>query len=195
MTEGLNRRQSVRVTDRVMLAIKPVSAERMEAVALDFHQGISPYNQEGLGDIQMFIGAQSALARLRERDGDLADFLQHLDKKMNLLLKQTREGASPLDELIMRKADFSANGISFCHHTAVEPGEAFEVNLVLLPEYTYVYAFGRVVTCEQAVEQEEEGHFRVALEFSLILDEDREKIIQHTFRQQSLILRNRRGKD
>ena len=73
-----------------MLAVYPVSAEKMQAVAKDFQQGISPYNQEGLTDIQMFIGAQSALAKLRERDADLADYLQHLDNKMNIMLKQAR---------------------------------------------------------------------------------------------------------
>ncbi len=193
MTECLNRRQSVRVTDRVMLAIYPVSAEKMQAVAKDFQQGISPYNQEGLADIQMFIGAQSALAKLRERDSDLADFLQHLDNKMNMMLKQVRGGESPLDALTMRKANLSANGIAFCTDAPARLDEIVEIHVVLLPVYTYVYSFGKVVACDPAPEGEESGcKFRVALEFVFLLDEDREKIIQHTFKQQSLALRNRR---
>jgi len=193
MTDSLNRRQSVRVTDRIMLAIHPVSAEKMQAVADDFQQGISPYNQEGLTDIQMFIGAQSALAKLRERDGDLADFLQHLDNKMNIMLKQARGGESPLDALVMRKANISANGIAFCSDAPARLDEIVEIHVVLLPSYTYVYSFGKVIACDPASEEEESGcKFRVALEFVFLLDEDREKIIQHTFKQQSLALRNRR---
>jgi len=192
MTESLNRRQSVRVTDRVMLAIHPVSAEKMEAVAQDFQQGISPYNQEGLADIQMFIGAQSALAKLREREADLADFLQHLDNKMNIMLKQLKGGESPLDVLIMRKVNLSAHGIAFCGDVPVRLDEIVELHLVLLPAYTYVYSFGKVIACDPAPEGEEPGcKFRVGLEFVFLLDEDREKIIQHTFKQQSLALRNR----
>jgi len=196
MTEGLNRRQSVRVTDRIMLAIYPASTEKMQAVAKDFEQGISPYNQEGLTDIEMFIGAQSALAKLRERDSDLADFLQHLDHKMNMMLKQViKGGESPLDALIMRKANLSANGIAFCCDVPVRQGEMVEIHLVLLPAYIYVYSFGKVISCDPVPEEEGEGtgcKFRVALEFVFLLDEDREKIIQHTFKQQSLALRNRR---
>jgi len=193
MTEGLNRRQSVRVMDRVMLAIHPVSAEKMQTVANDFQQGISPYNQEGLTDIQMFIGAQSALANLRERDADLADFLQHLDNKMNMLLKQVKGGESPLDALIMRKANISANGIAFCTDTPDRMDETVEIHLVLLPAYIYIYAFAKVIACDPASEEDEPGcKFRVALEFVFLLDEDREKIIQHTFKQQSLALRHRR---
>ncbi|MDG4477039.1 PilZ domain-containing protein [Thiovibrio frasassiensis] len=193
MTDSLNRRQSVRVTDRVMLAIHPVSAEKMQGVAKDFQQGISPYNQEGLADIQMFIGAQSALAKLRERDADLADFLQHLDNKMNIMLKQAKGGESPLDALIMRKANISANGIAFYTDSPARLDEIVEIHVVLLPAYTYVYSFGKVIACDPVTaEDESDCKFRVALEFVFLLEEDREKIIQHTFRQQSLALRNRR---
>jgi len=193
MTDSLNRRQSVRVTDRVMLAINPVSAEKMQTVANDFQQGISPYNQEGLTEIQMFIGAQGALANLRERDADLADFLQHLDNKMNMILKQVKGGESPLDALIMRKVNLSATGISLYTDTPAKLDEIVEIHVVLLPAYTYVYSFGKIIACDPAPEEEEPGcNFRVALEFVFILDEDREKIIQHTFKQQSLVLRNRR---
>jgi len=175
-----------------MLAVHPVSAEKMQAVAKDFQQGISPYNQEGLADIQMFIGAQSALAKLRERDADLADYLQHLDNKMNMMLKQVRGGESPLDVLVMRKANISANGISFCSDTPARLDEIVEIHVVLLPAYIYVYSFGKVIACDPAPEEDCDSKFRVALEFIFLLDEDREKIIQHTFRQQSLALRNRR---
>jgi len=176
-----------------MLAINPVSAEKMQAVANDFQQGISPYNQEGLTDIQVFIGAQGALANLRERDADLADFLQHLDNKMNMLLKQGKGGESPLDALIMRKANLSANGIAFWTDEPAKLDDIVEIHVVLLPAYTYVYSFGKVIAFDPALEEEDSGcGFRVALEFVFILDEDREKIIQHTFKQQSLVLRNRR---
>jgi len=176
-----------------MLAINPVSAEKMQTVANDFQQGISPYNQEGLTEIQMFIGAQGALANLRERDADLADFLQHLDNKMNMILKQVKGGESPLDALIMRKVNLSATGISLYTDTPAKLDEIVEIHVVLLPAYTYVYSFGKIIACDPAPEEEEPGcNFRVALEFVFILDEDREKIIQHTFKQQSLVLRNRR---
>lgn len=193
MVECLNRRQSVRVTDRVMLAIHPVSPEKMQAIAKDFQQGISPYNQEGLADLQMFIGAQSALARLRERDAELADYLQHLDNKMNLMLKQVRGGESPLDAMTMRKVDLSANGLAFFTDIPFRLDEVVEVHLALLPAYIYVYSFGKVIACDPPSEEEKSDcKCRVSLEFVFLLGEDREKIIQHTFKQQSLALRNRR---
>ena len=89
-TSGLNRRQSVRITDRVLLSYAPVSEEKYNAIAEDYSNGISLANQDGLADIQVFIGAQSALNRLRERDEDLADFLKHMDTKISTLLQRVQ---------------------------------------------------------------------------------------------------------
>ncbi|MGV1099452.1 PilZ domain-containing protein [Thiovibrio sp. JS02] len=193
MRESLNRRQSVRITDRVLLAVNPVSPEKLQSVTEDFHHGISLYNQEKLADIQMFIGAQTALVKLRERDADLADFLQHLDNKMNMVLQRVKKEKSPLDALVLQKANISANGIAFQSDTPARLDDVFEVHVVLLPAYIYVYCFGRVVSCEAATDEEEGGEkFRIALEYALLTEEDREKIVQHNFKQQSLALRNRR---
>ncbi len=192
MTELVNRRQSVRITDRVLLAVNPVSPEKLQAIAEDFQQGISLYNQPGLADIQMFIAAQTALMKLRERDPDLADFLQHLDNKMNMLLQHQKAEKTPFDALELQKANISANGIAFFREKPAKLGETFEVHMVLLPAYVYVYCFGRVVSCEKAPEGGAEGGVRIALEYALLAEEDREKIVQHNFKQQSQALRNRR---
>ena len=90
-----DRRDSVRVTGRNLFSFQVVSLGKFAAVKADFDEGIPPYNQQGLADIQVFIGAQSALSRIRERDEDLGDFLSHLDTKMNLLLKKASKEKIP----------------------------------------------------------------------------------------------------
>jgi len=196
MTEALNRRQSVRITDRVLLSVSPVSPEKLQQVTAEFLQGISLYNQKELADIQIFIGAQSALAKLREKDEDLADFLQHLDNKMNMLLRRVQGEKSPMDDLVMQKANFSANGIAYRSEACAQIGDVLEIHVVFLPAYIYVYCFGRVVACDAVDDENDEGgKYRVALEYTLLMEADREKIIQHNFKQQSLALRNRRLSD
>ena len=192
MADSLNRRQSVRITDRVMLTSYPVSVEKYEAITDDFHNGISLYNQEGLADIQMVIGAQSALSKLSERDSDLADFLRHLDNKMNMLLKTVKGGMSSFDDLKMMKANLSGNGIAFISDVEVDIDDMLELHIVLLPSYAYVYSFGKVVSCEPIAEEDAEHGYNIAVEYTLQMEEDREKLIQHCFKQQSLALRNRR---
>lgn len=192
MTIGLNRRKSVRIVDRILLASRRASHEKYEAVAADLKDGISVYNHDGLSEIQMYIGAQNALNRLRQRDEDLADFLKHLDTKMNLILKGVKGERSPFDDLVLQRVTLSASGLAFVSAEPMNPDEILEFHIVLLPAYTYIYCFGRVVSCETVPEHEGKEVFQVAAEFTLMMDDDREKLVQHNFKQQSLALRNRR---
>lgn len=190
MTIGLNRRKSVRIVDRILLSYQRVSQKKYNTVAEDLIEGIPLYNHEGLADIQMYIGAQNALAKLRERDQDLADFLKHLDTKMNLILQQMKGEKSPFDDLTLKKVTLSANGMAFVTQDQMSTDDFLEFHVVLLPAYTYIYCLGKVISCEK--EPEEGKFFQVAVEFTLLMDDDREKLIQHNFKQQSLALRNRR---
>ncbi|MEA3548567.1 MAG: PilZ domain-containing protein [Thermodesulfobacteriota bacterium] len=189
---GKDRRKAVRVTGRNLFCFQPVSGKKYQAVAEDFSHGIPPYNQEGLVDLQMFISAQSALSRLRERDKDLAEFLQHLDAKVNQILRKMNENKTPFDDLSYHDLNLGGNGIGFVTDERIESGTILELHIVLLPDYSYVYCFSKVIECKELSDSDGGGGFRVASEFVLIMEEDQEKLIQHNFKQQSLALRNRR---
>lgn len=189
-----DKRQAVRVVDRIMFTYGPVSVERFKQIAEDFNKGIPPYNQEGLADIQMFIGAQNALGRIQEKDKDLGAFLQHLDTKINLILKEVRDKETPLDKLQLQEVNLSAAGVAFLSEKPMQPNTLLEFHLVLLPGHTYVYCFGKVIKCDQAKSKDPEKPFYVSAKFILIMEEDREKLIEHNFKQQSLALRQRRKK-
>lgn len=195
MVDGRNRRESVRATDRVMLAYKKIAPEKFADIAEDHRQGISIYTQEGLGDMQMYVGAHGALDRLRDRDQDLADFLRHLDNKINLLLKRVKGERGIFDALKMQKVNLSGKGLAFYSFEEFQPGEIVEVHLALLPSYTYMYFFARVVKCENEGEHQGKTIYRVGTEFALVTDEDRDRLVQHSFKKQSLALRSRRQED
>ena len=191
---GLNRRQSVRVEDRILFGFAEVPEEEFKSVSIDFNHGISLYNQDRVACMRQFIGAQSALNNLRSRDSDLADYLQYMDTKLNILLRNVDRGTpTPFDSLAMQKVSLSANGISFLTSAKLASGQILDLHIVLLPDYSYIYCFGQVVSEESAGEEDGKALFRVAAKYVLIMDEDREKLFQHSFKHQSLALRNRRG--
>lgn len=193
-SEENDRRQAVRVTGRNLFYYQPVSKDRFALILRDFESGIPPYNQEGLSDIQMFIGAQSALSRIKEKDADLGDFLAHLDTKINLLLKKTTASKTIFDKLSLYDLNLSGRGVSFVAKSKLTVGDILEIHIALLPTYTYVYCFGKVITCTVFPGKEGETFYKVGVEFVLIMEDDQEKLIQHNFKQQSLALRNRRLK-
>ncbi len=187
-----DRRQAVRVIGRNLFTYGPITEEKYEEIARDFANGMPPYSQPGLIDVQMFVNAQNALVRLRERDSDLADFLQHLDSKINRLMIKMDEGKTIFDDMVIRDLSISGNGLGFLADEPLEVGTVLELHIVLLPDYCYLYSLGRVVNCLEVTGDDSEGRIRISCEFVLIMDEDREKLIQHNFRQQRLALCNRK---
>ena len=186
------RRQAVRITGRNLFYYAPITPEKYEEISRDFSNGMPPYNQEGLRDVQIFINAQSALARLREKDSDLAEFLQHLDTKINQIIVKLEGGKTLFDDLVLQDLNISGNGLGVIVSERLEPGTILELHIVLLPDYCYLYCLGKVVECRKMIRDDSNPGFRISCEFILIMDEDREKLIQHNFRQQSLALRNRK---
>ncbi|MDZ7641977.1 MAG: PilZ domain-containing protein [Desulfurivibrio sp.] len=195
MSDGRERRQAVRATDRVMLAYKKISPEKFEGISEDYRQGISIYTQEGMSDVQMYIGAHTALDRLRGRDPDLADFLRHLDNKLNILMKRVKGERSIFDALKMQKISLSGVGIAFYTFEEFTPGELLEIHLALLPAYQYLFFYVRVTHCDQEGEHQGRPIYLVGTEFALIMDDDREKLVQHNFKKQSRALRSQRQPD
>lgn len=195
-SNGESGRQAVRVTDRIMMSANEVSADRFAELQESFDRGISPYNQEGLTDLQMYVGIQTALAHIQQKDEDLGRFLQHLDTKVNMILGKLSGVASPFDSLVMREVTISSTGMSFPAQKKFSKGALVEFNLVLLPDYLHIYCLGEVVDCREANVAAGEKNPNVCCKFTLIMEEDRERLVQHNFRQQSLALRNRRlGRD
>ncbi|MBU0479818.1 MAG: PilZ domain-containing protein [Proteobacteria bacterium] len=194
MTSGNERREAVRATDRILFAFEPVDLARYQDILDDHRRGISIYHQTGLTDIQMYIGAQEALAKLRDRDLELATFLQHLDTKLNMVLQKVSGDKSPFEMMDLLEVDFSASGMAFDSADPASPGEIMALHITLLPDYLYIFCFGEVVSCQDNAEGPGIPGKRVAVKFILINDDDKEKLVQHNFRQQSLALRNRRLK-
>ncbi len=188
------RRSSVRVTGRNLFDCNILSAEQYEALTADFEEGISLYNQQSLIDMQMFVGAQNALSRVAEKEPDLAEFLQHLDMKMNVLLQKIDGNKSPLEKLKLRDLNLSGAGVAFISDENIPAETILEMRIVLLPNYIFVYVIGRVTQCDLVREEQGQSFYKLRVAFTLLMDEDREKMIQHNFRQQSLALRNRRKK-
>ncbi|MBU0483894.1 MAG: PilZ domain-containing protein [Proteobacteria bacterium] len=190
--DGILNREAVRSSDRVLFSYEPVNREEYSRIVDDFRRGISIYNQSGLADIQMYIGAQNALNRIRERDDDLGLFLQHLDTKVNILLQKVRAEKSPFDAMQLMEVNLSAKGVAFHVPESLNKGELLSFHISLLPDYIYLYCFGRVVDCIKDPEADPDKAYRIAAEFTLITEDDKERLIQHNFKQQSLALRNRR---
>ena len=72
-----------------------------------------------------------------------------------------------------------------------EPGAALEIRMLLFPSFTGLMIYGTVVDSEPAREDDESQRFEylTRIEFTHIRESDRELLIRHLLRRQSLQLR------
>lgn len=182
----------MRVSDRVLLSSRKIEQERFSVIEQNFHNGISLYNQKEVGEISIYLGAQTSLSRIREKDEDIANFFQHLDAKLSRLLAAVTKEPSPIDTLQPQEANLSGTGLAFFSKQQFSAGDLIELHFVLMPEYLHLYAVAKTISAEKISAADSDFNFRVACEFALIMDADRETLIQHLFKRQQLALRHKR---
>lgn len=188
---GEDKRQSVRVDSRIMFAAHLVSEDDFLRVKQDLDNGISLYERPELSNVRTFVGARAALERLKDRDADMADFLQHMDAKLNVLLKKVDSSPSLLDQLTLQGVNIAGNGLAFWSTKKYAKGDLLEFYIVFPADNTFIDCFGAVVECQPG-NGNSQNSYRVSCRFELIMEKDREEIIQYNFKQQGLALQRRR---
>ncbi|HHI97691.1 MAG TPA: PilZ domain-containing protein [Thermodesulfatator atlanticus] len=175
------KRRFIRIYDRVLLRLKPLAREEFEQKLANFREGkerpwIDPVRPPG--EVVKF---ESFLKRLRERDRELAGILQILNQKLDRILihllgKEFLKGFQEVE------ANISAGGLRVRLDNAPQPGQLYEIDLGLLPDWIFLKTFGEVIRVDEC----EEGGYEVAFKFVWITEADQDKLVQHIFRQQVL---------
>lgn len=72
-----------------------------------------------------------------------------------------------------------------------------EIHLALLPAYQYLFFYVQVrpIVTRKGSIRGGPSIYLVGTEFALIMDDDREKLVQHNFKKQSRALRSQRQPD
>ncbi len=191
--EKSDKRLSVRITSRILFGHQKTTTQEFEQINKDCDSGISLYNRPDLADMQIYRSARGVLSRIKEKDQDMAVFLQHLDAKLNVLIRNMDSAPSLFDSLTLQKVNIGGNGVAFWNDEPYSEGEIVELHLVVPPDDYYINCFAKVVDCEKdEASGTKDTMFRVATKFTLVMESDREALVQYNFKQQSLALQRRR---
>ncbi len=191
------RRRYYRITDNVILNYREVSAEVMA-------HGIEQLKTNRMGRAQlqsallgMDVRLQELITQIGRAREDFAEVLDLMNKKVSLLERMINawmddRETEPVIENAPSEVTLSAGGLSFEASAPFELGAHLELELVLLPSYQYIKAYGDVVSAGE--HESRQGYHRIAVNFDWIREEDREEIIQQVFRKQAEDLRIQREK-
>ncbi|MBF0108020.1 MAG: PilZ domain-containing protein [Magnetococcales bacterium] len=189
---GEQQRAFVRVDDYLPLSWRRVSAEEFAEVITTFKRSqsfpIAPNDvQTALANLEV----SDKILQLERTDPLLARILSRIDMKLNMLLKVFYPGdtARPM---VPTWVNLGGGGLAFKEaELDVMEGDILEIRLGLsLDSLTSIQCFARAV---KIFPPDEEGLIKAACQFEPILDQDREKLIQHIFKRQSEMLRAKRS--
>ncbi len=178
------RRRFFRIEDIVSLKAEVVDEdqlpERLESFWNDQHQ-FSLRNEFNYKLEQH----QADLRKITTKMPELGRYLGLLQEQLDILTDKVLQDEDKFTEL-EKQVNLSAQGIAFISDEPVNIGEIVELHLKLQPGKQKIVVFARVVNC--VMEQEEQGQYRVALDFEHIHEADREMLVKHVHGKQLLAL-------
>ncbi len=185
--ERVDRRQYIRIKDRILLDIKSLDENTVKELIDGYERGEDlPWRD--ISPASMIKDVTLPLKRIRDRDEALATILEVIDGKLNLILKYlSKEKQDYPDKSVL--VDLSAAGVAFRSREPMQVGQFVQLDIGVFPENHYFRCFGKVVRSREV----QDGH-EVGIEFVWMLEDDKDKLIEHVFQRQVQQLRMRRQK-
>lgn len=125
------------------------------------------------------------LRNLSDHASDLADYLNHqarkIDLMMSFILQQQDEPENRFSTI-----KFGGGGIIINSPAPIEVGSVAELKLFLDQEAAAIFCFGEVITCQQ-----EADDYHIAFIFNRIREQDQELLVRASLHLQTLQLRKR----
>jgi hypothetical protein len=183
---GDNRRRFFRIIDALGVSYRVISGKESTANsdedegAVQFVDTLSVMN-----DYNTLI--QSSLEKIKTKDEHAAIAIEQLNKKVDTILMMLE-----LDSLITQRAchrveeaSISASGIAFPIEESLQSNTYLALDLLLRPSSKHVNAVGKVIACDRL---SAESLYYLRVEFTEMMDKDREILIQHIVQRQGTLL-------
>lgn len=120
----------------------------------------------------------AALKDLAVRDQEVHAVLEALSYKTDLVALALTDGQPALPLEVTHEINISTHGIRFPSRSEFEPGTLTEVGIRLFPEALGIFVQGEVIRCEPV---ESGAPWRVAINFTLMHEDDRALLSRHIF--------------
>lgn len=125
------------------------------------------------------------LRNLSEHASELAQFLTHQSRKIDLIMSLVLQQQDE-EEARHTSLEFGGGGLVLKSDKAMEIGTQAEVKLFLEEEAAAVFCYGEVIECEAT-----DDGFTLALVFTRIREEDQELLVRATLHLQTQQLKKR----
>ncbi len=189
-----DRREFFRIDDDVVVAVRRVPADELDARLRELEQGLD--TDFTVMSSLAGVTAQMAvyLRRIENQMPDVAAYLKAIDRKLDILGRAFLSNDELLTSEHAQQVNLSAGGACLQVNECYDAGSLLEVRMLLFPSFTGLLAYADVVDCdpEPAEEAGDDACYRLRVEFTHMREQDRDILIRHILRRQGEALRGRR---
>lgn len=197
-TDYLERRNFFRVEDECVINCKPVSDEEYDRGILKLRAGELELPDVSRLFLSLEATVQDKIAKIK--DENVQATLDIINRKLNLMANGGLINSEYKNILEQRPepVSLSASGVGFMHETPFEEGTKCQVELVLLPSKTYIFAYGYITSSFKGPLSDDERAlgesqwYRSGLAFDYMREDDMERLIQHIMRVEAKLIRQSR---
>jgi len=190
------KRETVRVRTTAVFTYEVVPPERVQAVVDEIRNAVPDSLDDAIHVDHLWHTGEDLWEKIDEEFSRLTYQLAELNSKMDYLIALA-EGRPP-EQLAPRYRDvldFSGAGLGFVENKALAEGSVLRMAIELsrFPRQV-AHCLGEVVRCEPraALGGANAREFTIGVRFTVINEDDRERIIRHVFKMQRRYLRNRK---
>lgn len=191
-TEYLERRNFFRVKDQGVVHCEPISAQDMQT-------GMERLKSKTLElpDVsRLFLSLETSLQEHLSHitDPHSKEIMNLLNRKINLLANSALQN-DPMSSIMHKSPQpltLSASGVGFFSAKPWEIGQHCTVELLLMPNKTYLFGYGKISHCQQEQTNQQGLSYRVGVSFECMREEDMERLIQHIMRVEARLIRDSR---
>ena len=184
------RREFFRIQDEGIIHVEQIDEKKIIEYKKDILEQYSGEEDIFKRFFKFEADLQSVLFNNKTLSSEWLHIVELLNVKINQLARLVASNHETLFNQAPQLINLSANGLGWEGPKELTLGECVKVELVLMPQYTYLAALGRVVHCEKKLP--EHSKYVLGLEFEVIRPQDTDRLIQHIMKKESEWLKSRR---
>ena len=179
------RRDFYRMEDRVHLIKTPIEKHLLSDDPYSDRYNV-PRQALLISQLQAIDSeSRDLLRQVGDYNRPLASYLKAIEEKIDLLAKYVVSHDQELSQ--KEPVNISEGGISFFNGSPYEPGSWLHLIIVLFPGFSSIATLGQVRSCEKI--DDHPTLYRIGVEYSVLLEQDRKVIVRHLRRRESQTMR------
>lgn len=186
------RRGYFRLEDKVTLEYEVLDAHNPVTDPYSPTLRVSPLLKMTSELHSLEMDAHHLLKPLRDGNRALGQYLENINKRIDCLAKYIVAESSRGNQKPTHDVSISEGGVSFETSCSIEEGSRVHLKIGLFPSMHGISAIAKCTYCsERGPQTRHKTNFRVGMEFTHILESDRQVLAKHIIQEQS---RQRREK-